>query len=394
MPRPISATISVSALTHNLATVRRHLDQTAVAQACRRPSGPSSRPMPSHGIEQAVAPRRRGWRCWTWTRRLPRGRLGRSDPAAGGFLRARRPGHRRPLSPEHQRASPRAARHAGAGAPRARWTSCSLNSGMNRLVSARRPIRRPRARPASAAAGRAGLGRQDDPFRLRRWSAGRQRAAGPVHPVTHRFPGAVSVAIPPPRCVSRKSPSVPRPRRTCGGRLPVRRLAFADADAASFRPAACPVAAFRDHRGAGTQAGDSVGYGAIFRAERAASASWLVTPTAIPGTLHRHARHGGRRAHPAGWAGVHGHADGRSGPGARRRRGLAGLARGEDGPSVDEATSCCARWRRVPVIRNPEAATARSRSVFVPRALGEAPVAGAGSALARGVRRARIATQF
>ena len=73
MPRPISATISVSALTHNLATVRRHLDQTAAAaQACRRPSGPSSRPMPTATASNRRwrgSPRRRGWRCWTWTRR-------------------------------------------------------------------------------------------------------------------------------------------------------------------------------------------------------------------------------------------------------------------------------------------------------------------------------------
>ena len=73
MPRPISATISVSALTHNLATVRRHLDQTARRpRACRRPSGPSSRPMPTATASNRRwrgSPRRRGWRCWTWTRR-------------------------------------------------------------------------------------------------------------------------------------------------------------------------------------------------------------------------------------------------------------------------------------------------------------------------------------
>ena len=57
MPRPISATISVSALTHNLATVRRHLDQTAVAAQGLPPSiwAVIKANAYGHGIEQAVA---------------------------------------------------------------------------------------------------------------------------------------------------------------------------------------------------------------------------------------------------------------------------------------------------------------------------------------------------
>ena len=41
-------------------------------RACRRPSGPSSRPMPTATASNRRwrgSPRRRGWRCWTWTRR-------------------------------------------------------------------------------------------------------------------------------------------------------------------------------------------------------------------------------------------------------------------------------------------------------------------------------------
>ena len=278
MPRPISATISVSALTHNLATVRRHLiRRPRRPRACRRPSGPSSRPMPTATASNRRwrgSPRRRGWRCWTWTRRwLPRGRLGRSDPAAGGFLRTRRPGHRRPLSPEHQRASPRAARHAGAGAPVAQgghhaqaeqrhepagFQPGGLSGGL-------------RARPASAAAGRAGLGRQDDPFRLRRWSAGRQRATGPVQFGDAQIPGAVSVCnsaatlrFAEIAVGSETQAHWVRPGVCLYGASP-----FADADAASFglRPAQSlrsEIIAVQE-----LKAGDSVGYGAIFRAERA-----------------------------------------------------------------------------------------------------------------------------
>ena len=57
MPRPISATISVSALTHNLATVRRHLDQTAAAAQGLPPSiwAVIKANAYGHGIEQAVA---------------------------------------------------------------------------------------------------------------------------------------------------------------------------------------------------------------------------------------------------------------------------------------------------------------------------------------------------
>ena len=103
-----------------------------------------------HGIEQAVAgfSSAQGLAMLDLDEAaLPRGRLGRSDPAAGGFLRARRPGHRRPLSPEHQRASPRAARHAGAGAlSRKVDIMLKLNSGMNRLGFS------PAAYPAASSA--------------------------------------------------------------------------------------------------------------------------------------------------------------------------------------------------------------------------------------------------
>lgn len=57
MPRPISATVSVSALAHNLAAVRRHLDQTAAAASGVAPSiwAVIKANAYGHGIEQAVA---------------------------------------------------------------------------------------------------------------------------------------------------------------------------------------------------------------------------------------------------------------------------------------------------------------------------------------------------
>ncbi|MVW73049.1 alanine racemase [Bordetella sp. 15P40C-2] len=57
MPRPIKATISVSALSHNLAVVRRHLDQAAQAAAAKSPSiwAVIKANAYGHGIEAAVA---------------------------------------------------------------------------------------------------------------------------------------------------------------------------------------------------------------------------------------------------------------------------------------------------------------------------------------------------
>ncbi len=57
MPRPISVSISVSALTHNLAVVRRHLDQTALASSGLSPSiwAVIKANAYGHGIEQAVS---------------------------------------------------------------------------------------------------------------------------------------------------------------------------------------------------------------------------------------------------------------------------------------------------------------------------------------------------
>ena len=61
MPRPISATVSVSALAHNLATVRHHLEQTAAAAsglglmgpACPRTAIPKLRLL-AHSDERQV----------------------------------------------------------------------------------------------------------------------------------------------------------------------------------------------------------------------------------------------------------------------------------------------------------------------------------------------------
>lgn len=57
MPRPIKATISVSALSHNLAVVRRHLDQAAEAAGAKSPSiwAVIKANAYGHGIETALA---------------------------------------------------------------------------------------------------------------------------------------------------------------------------------------------------------------------------------------------------------------------------------------------------------------------------------------------------
>ena len=207
-----------------------------------------------------------------------------------------------------------------------------LNSGMNRLgfSPAAYPAAFERAQLLQQQGVLGSVGKMTH-FACADGPQGVNEQLGLFNSVTHRFPGAVSVCNSAATLRSRKSPSVPRRRRTgCGRASACGASPFADADAASFglRPAQSlrsEIIAVQE-----LKAGDSVGYGAIFRAERAMRIGVVAcgTPTATPARLHRHARHGGRRAHPAGWAGVHGHADGRSGPGARRRRGLAGLALG------------------------------------------------------------------
>ena len=242
-----------------------------------------------------------------------------------------------------------------------------LNSGMNRLgfSPAAYPAAFERAQLLQQQGVLGSVGKMTH-FACADGPQGVNEQLGLFNSVTHRFPGAVSVCNSAATlrfaeiavgsetrrtgcgrasaCTApRPSPTRTRPPSACG--LPSRcvpRSSRCRNSRPAIRSATAPFSA---------------------PSAPCASASWpAVTPTAIPARLHRHARHGGRRAHPAGWAGVHGHADGRSGPGARRRRGLAGLALGRGRPVGGRGGQAagtigyellCAVAPRVPVIREP-----------------------------------------
>ena len=374
MPRPISATISVSALTHNLATVRRHLDQTAVAAQGLPPSiwAVIKANAYGHGIEQAVA----GFssaqglamldldeavRCreagWGGPILLLEGFFEPADlDIVDRYHLSTSVHHREQLDMLARARLAQGGHHAQAEQRHepAGFQPGGLSGGL-------------RARPASAAAGRAGLGRQDDPFRLRRWSAGRQRAAGPVQFGYAQIPGAVSVCnsaatlrFAEIAVGSETQAHWVRPGVCLYGASP-----FADADAASFglRPAQSlrsEIIAVQE-----LKAGDSVGYGAIFRAERAMRIG--VVACGYADGYPRHASTGT----PVMVAGVRTQLVGRVSmdmlmvdldPVPAAGVGSPVSLWGEDGPSVDEVAQAagtigyellCAVAPRVPVIREP-----------------------------------------
>ena len=242
-----------------------------------------------------------------------------------------------------------------------------LNSGMNRLgfSPAAYPAAFERAQLLQQQGVLGSVGKMTH-FACADGPQGVNEQLGLFNPVTHRFPGAVSVCnsaatlrFAEIAVGSETQAHWVRPGVCLYGASP-----FADADAASFLACGLPSRCVprssrcRNSRPAIRSAT------APFSAPSApcASASWpAVTPTAIPGTpTGTPVMVAG--AHPAGWAGVHGHADGRSGPGARRRRGLAGLALGRGRPVGGRGGPAagtigyellCAVAPRVPVIREP-----------------------------------------
>ena len=262
MPRPISATISVSALTHNLATVRRHLDQTAAAAQGLPPSiwAVIKANAYGHGIEQAVA----GFSSAQGLAMLDLDEAVRCREAGWGGPILLLEGFFEPAdldivdryhlstSVHHREQLDMLAR---ARLSRKVDIMLKLNSGMNRLgfSPAAYPAAFERAQLLQQQGVLGSVGKMTH-FACADGPQGVNEQLGLFNSVTHRFPARSASAIPPPRCASRKSPSVPRRRRTgCGRASACTAPRPSPTRTRPPSPAACPVAAFRDHRGAGTQ---------------------------------------------------------------------------------------------------------------------------------------------
>ena len=279
MPRPISATVSVSALAHNLAAVRRHLDQTAAAASGVAPSiwAVIKANAYGHGIEQAVAgfSKAQGLamldldeavRCreagWGGPILLLEGFFDPADLDVVDRYHLSATVHNREQLDMLARA--RLSRRVD--------IMLKLNSGMNRLGFS----------PAAYAAAheRALLLQQQGTlgsvgkmthFACADGPQGVNEQLGIFNSVTHKLPGAISVCnsaatlrFAEIAVGSESQAHWVRPGICLYGASP-----FADADAASFglKPAMSlrsEIIAVQE-----LKAGDSVGYGAIFRAERA-----------------------------------------------------------------------------------------------------------------------------
>ena len=307
MPRPISATISVSALTHNLATVRRHLDQTAAAAQGLPPSiwAVIKANAYGHGIEQAVAgsPRRRGWRCWTWTRRRCR-EAGWGGPILllEGFFEPADldivDRYHLSTSVHHREQLDMLAR---ARLSRKVDIMLKLNSGMNRLgfSPAAYPAAFERAQLLQQQGVLGSVGKMTH-FACADGPQGVNEQLGLFNSVTHRFPARSASAIPPPRCASRKSPSVPRRRRTGCGRAsactaPRPSPTRTRPPSACGLPSRCVPRSSRCRNSRPAIRSATAPFSA--RARHAHRRRGCGYADGYPGTPHRHARHGGRRAH-------------------------------------------------------------------------------------------------
>ena len=279
MPRPISATISVSALTHNLATVRRHLDQTAAAAQGLPPSiwAVIKANAYGHGIEQAVA----GFSSAQGLAMLDLDEAVRCREAGWGGPILLLEGFFEPAdldivdryhlstSVHHREQLDMLAR---ARLSRKVDIMLKLNNGMNRLgfSPAAYPAAFERAQLLQQQGVLGSVGKMTH-FACADGPQGVNEQLGLFNSVTHRFPGAVSVCnsaatlrFAEIAVGSETQAHWVRPGVCLYGASP-----FADADAASFglRPAQSlrsEIIAVQE-----LKAGDSVGYGAIFRAERA-----------------------------------------------------------------------------------------------------------------------------
>lgn len=375
MPRPISATISVSALTHNLATVRRHLDQTAAAAQGLPPSiwAVIKANAYGHGIEQAVA----GFSSAQGLAMLDLDEAVRCREAGWGGPILLLEGFFEPAdldivdryhlstSVHHREQLDMLAR---ARLSRKVDIMLKLNSGMNRLgfSPAAYPAAFERAQLLQQQGVLGSVGKMTH-FACADGPQGVNEQLGLFNSVTHRFPGAVSVCnsaatlrFAEIAVGSETQAHWVRPGVCLYGASP-----FADADAASFglRPAQSlrsEIIAVQE-----LKAGDSVGYGAIFRAERAMRIG--VVACGYADGYPRHASTGT----PVMVAGVRTQLVGRVSmdmlmvdldPVPAAGMGSPVSLWGEDGPSVDEVAQAagtigyellCAVAPRVPVIREP-----------------------------------------
>ncbi|WMD21269.1 alanine racemase [Achromobacter seleniivolatilans] len=374
MPRPIFATVSVSALAHNLATVRHHLEQTAAAASGLPPSiwAVIKANAYGHGIEQAVT----GFSKAQGLAMLDLDEAVRCREAGWGGPILLLEGFFNPadldLVDRYHLSTTVHNREQLDMLARARFSRrvdimLKLNSGMNRLGFS----------PAAYAAAheRAMLLQQQGTL----GSVGKMThfasADGPqgvneqlavFNSVTHKMPGAISVCN---SAATLRFADIAvgsatqthwvRPGICLYGASP-----FADADATTFglKPAmslSSEIIAVQE-----LKAGDSVGYGGIFRAERPMRIG--IVACGYADGYPRHATTGT----PVVVAGIRSQLIGRVsmdmlivdlGPIPAAGVGAPVVLWGEDGPSVDEVAQAagtigyellCALAPRVPVTRD------------------------------------------
>ncbi|CAB3816785.1 alanine racemase [Achromobacter mucicolens] len=374
MPRPISATVSVSALAHNLDAVRRHLDQTAAAAGGVPPSiwAVIKANAYGHGIEQAVAgfSKAQGLamldleeavRCreagWGGPILLLEGFFNPSDLDIVDRYHLSTTVHQRDQLDMLARA--RLSRRVD--------IMLKLNSGMNRLgfTPAAFPAAFERAMLLQQQGTLGSVGKMTH-FACADGPQGVNEQLSVFNSVTHKLPGAISVCNSAAAlrfadiAVGSESQSHwVRPGICLYGASP-----FADAEAASFglKPAMSlnsEIIAVQE-----IKAGDSVGYGALFRAERAMRIG--IVACGYADGYPRHASTGT----PVVVAGIRTQLLGRVsmdmlvvdlGPVPSAGVGSPVCLWGEDGPSVDEVASAagtigyellCALAPRVPVTRD------------------------------------------
>ncbi|MGV2904788.1 alanine racemase [Achromobacter sp. AGC25] len=374
MPRPISATVSVSALAHNLAAVRRHLEQTAAAASGLPPSiwAVIKANAYGHGIEQAVTgfSKAQGLamldldeavRCreagWGGPILLLEGFFNPSDLDLIDRYHLSTTVHNREQLDMLARA--RFARRVD--------IMLKLNSGMNRLgfSPAAYPAAHERALLLQQQGTVGSIGKMTH-FACADGPQGVNEQLAVFNSVTHKLPGTISVCNSAATLrfadIAIGSPTQThwvRPGICLYGASP-----FADADAASFglKPAmslSSEIIAVQE-----LKAGDSVGYGAIFRAERAMRIG--IVACGYADGYPRHATTGT----PVVVAGIRTQLVGRVSmdmlivdldPIPAAGVGAPVMLWGEDGPSVDEVAQAagtigyellCALAPRVPVTRD------------------------------------------
>ncbi|WP_454677342.1 alanine racemase [Achromobacter marplatensis] len=374
MPRPISATVSVSALAHNLATVRRHLEQTAAAASGLPPSiwAVIKANAYGHGIEQAVT----GFSKAQGLAMLDLDEAVRCREAGWGGPILLLEGFFNPadldLVDRYHLSTTVHNREQLDMLARARFARrvdimLKLNSGMNRLgfSPAAYPAAHERAMLLQLQGTVGSIGKMTH-FACADGPQGVNEQLAVFNSVTHRLPGAISVCNSAATLrfadIAVGSPTQThwvRPGICLYGASP-----FADAEAASFglKPAmslSSEIIAVQE-----LKAGESVGYGAIFRAERAMRIG--IVACGYADGYPRHATTGT----PVVVAGIRTQLVGRVSmdmlivdldPIPAAGVGAPVTLWGEDGPSVDEVAQAagtigyellCALAPRVPVTRD------------------------------------------